>query len=66
MSNVKGLFDRWISKWMSRKLMIVVLASYYLQIDKLNGDTWAAIALGYIGLEGTSKIAALWKHGPRA
>lgn len=55
--------DHKVQKWISRKLFVLGLASYYLHIDKIDGDIWSAIALGYIGLEGVAKIANSWKHG---
>ena len=60
---MNGLVDRYLGKFVSRKLIIVALATTFLYVGALNGDQWVAIALAYVGIQGFTDAAVRWKHG---
>ena len=44
----KPLIDLLLGKTMSRKLQVLVLATWLVYIDKITGDAWMFIALLYV------------------
>ena len=62
---MKAIADKYLGKFISRKLMIVALATTFLYVGALNGDQWVAIALAYVGTQGFIDAAVRWKHGGR-
>lgn len=59
----KGWLDRKAGKFVSRKFLVWIFASYALITGTLDGDNWVAVALAFIGIEGTAKVAAMYRHG---
>ena len=62
---MKARIDKFMERWISRKLSVWVVATAFLASEKLTSDDWVAISLAYIGIQGVADIAASWKHGPR-
>ena len=60
-ANDRGFFDIITEKLVSRKLLVWVVSSSFLAFGKITPDEWAAISLGYIGMEGIADIATKWK-----
>ena len=60
---MKAVIDKAVAKVVSRKFTVFILSTLFLYFDKLNGDQWVAVSLGYIGLQGIADIATQWKHG---
>jgi hypothetical protein len=48
--------DKYLSKWVSRKLVVFVIASVGLFTGSLTGDNWVVISTAYISIEGFTKI----------
>ena len=64
-ANDRGLFDIITEKLISRKLLVWIVSSSFLAFGKITPDEWAAISLGYIGIEGIADIATKWKGAGR-
>jgi hypothetical protein len=47
----KEQFDKLVSKWISRKLLVFVIATIYLACGLVTNSQWVYIALMYIGVE---------------
>lgn len=60
-NNVRGAFDIITEKAISRKLLVWVVSTVMLGLNKLTPDEWTAISLGYVGIEGIADIAIKWK-----
>jgi len=60
-ANDRGFLDIITEKLISRKLLVWIVSSSFLALGKISPDEWAAISLGYIGIEGVADIAAKWK-----
>lgn len=60
-ANDRGFLDIITEKLISRKLLVWIVSSSFLAFGKISPDEWAAISLGYIGIEGVADIAAKWK-----
>ena len=60
---MKAVIDKAVAKVVSRKFTVFILSTLFLYFDKLSGDQWVAVSLGYIGLQGVADIATAWKHG---
>jgi hypothetical protein len=60
---LKAVVDQYLNKFISRKLIIVGLATTFLYLGAINGDQWVAIALAYVGVQGFTDAAVKWKHG---
>jgi len=61
MAKVKAFIDANLERFMSRKLLVWLTTTGLLFADKLNGEQWIAISLGYIGVQGIADIAARWR-----
>ena len=60
---MKAVIDKAVAKIVSRKFTVFILSTLFLCFDKLSGDQWVAVSLGYIGIQGVADIATRWKHG---
>lgn len=60
-ANDRGFLDIITEKLISRKLLVWIVSSSFLAFGKISPDEWAAISLGYIGIEGIADIATKWK-----
>lgn len=48
--------DKYLSKWVSRKLVVFVIASVGLFTGSLDGTNWVVISTAYISIEGVTTI----------
>ena len=48
---MKARLDEFLSKWLSRKLLVFVVSAGALFLGKVDGDSWVIIATAYIGGE---------------
>ena len=55
------MLDKWVSKLVSRKLLVWAVSTGFLMFDLIQSDQWVAIALAYVGVEGFADIAIRWK-----
>jgi len=60
---MRAVIDKAVAKVVSRKFTVFILSTLFLYFDRLSGDQWVAVSLGYIGLQGVADIATRWKHG---
>ena len=64
MSRVKPFLDKFLGRFLSRKLMVWMTATWFMLVgDALTSSDWVAVSLAYIGIQGIADIAATWKHG---
>lgn len=49
---MRAKIDQFLSKWLSRKLMVFITSAIALFLGKVDGDSWVIIATAYIGTEG--------------
>ena len=52
----KEQFDIILNKWISRKLLVVLVACIGLFSSTLTSSDWVIIATAYIGIEGITNI----------
>jgi len=52
----KEQFDIILSKWISRKLLVFLVACVGLFAGNLTSSDWVIIATAYIGIEGITNI----------
>jgi hypothetical protein len=52
----KEQFDLMLSKWISRKLLVFLVACGGLFTTTLTSSDWVIIATAYIGIEGVTNI----------
>ena len=52
----KEQFDIILSKWISRKLLVFIVACGGLFSGQLTSSDWVVIATAYIGIEGVTTI----------
>jgi hypothetical protein len=53
----KEFIDRLQSKWISRKLLVFIIASFALFFSKITSSDWVVISSIYISLESATTIA---------
>jgi hypothetical protein len=54
--------DKYLSKFISRKLIVFVIASIGLFTGKIDGDNWVIISTAYVSIEGfTSIVTEIYK-----
>lgn len=58
----KEQFDIILSKWISRKLMVFLVACGGLFSGSLTSSDWVIIATAYIGIEGITNIVERLKR----
>lgn len=52
----KEQIDILLNKWISRKLMVFIVACAGLFLGNLDSNDWVVIATAYIGIEGATNI----------
>lgn len=52
----KEQIDILLSKWISRKLLVFLVACFGLFCGNLTSSDWVVIATAYIGIEGITNI----------
>lgn len=52
----KEYIDKYLSKFISRKLIVFVIASVGLFTGNITGDNWIIISTAYISVEGFTNI----------
>ncbi len=60
---MRHALDRFLTKIISRKLMVWATACGMLMYSGLSSNDWVAISLAYIGSQGMIDIAKAWRHG---
>jgi hypothetical protein len=60
---MKQIADRYLDKFMSRKLLVWLTTTGFLVGGYVTSDQWVAIALAYVGVQGFADIAVRWKAG---
>lgn len=60
----KPLVDLFLGRTMSRKLQVLILATWLVYIDKITGDSWMFIALLYVlGILWLNHVQSMAKLG---
>jgi hypothetical protein len=54
--NAGQRIDKFLNRWISKKLTVFIVASYGLFSDKLDGDNWTILATGYVAIQGFADI----------
>jgi len=52
----KEKLDILLSKWISRKLMVFIVASFALFSKNIDSSDWVIVATAYISLQGVTSI----------
>mgnify|MGYP003152105158 FL=1 len=60
---MRHTLDKFLTKIVSRKLMVWATACGMLMYSDLSSSDWVAISLAYIGSQGMIDIAKAWRHG---
>ena len=63
MARVRAFLDKYVEKFISRKFLAWVVATYLIATGALTSDNWVAVTLTYIGSEALVDLAVRWKHG---
>ncbi len=63
MVKVRAWLDKHLERFISRKFLAWVTATYLVAIHSLTSDDWVAVTLVYIGSEALVDLASRWKHG---
>jgi len=61
MEGTKAWLDRHIQRFISRKFLAWVTATYLVVMGGLTSDNWVAVTLVYIGSEAAVDLVARWK-----
>ena len=54
--NAGQRIDKFLNRWISKKLTVFIVASYGLFSGKLDGDNWTILATGYVAIQGFADI----------
>lgn len=49
---MENKLDKYLGKWSSRKLVVLIIATSLTIADKLDGSDWAYIAMAYVFVQG--------------
>ena len=61
--DTRGKVDRYLAKFLSRKLTVWAAGTAFLIAGLISGDQWMALSIAYVGLQGFADIAINWKKG---
>ena len=53
---MRAKIDKFLNKWLSRKLMVFVIASIGLFSNKITSGDWVVLATAYVGVVGFYEI----------
>ena len=59
---MRAKLDAILNKWLSRKLMVFVIASFGLFSGDLASSDWTILATAYVGVVGFYEIVAKFKN----
>ena len=60
---MKAFLDRYTEKFVSRKFLAWLTATFLCAYGTVTSDNWTAITLAYIGTQALVDMAVKWKHG---
>ena len=60
--STKEKIDKFLSKFISRKLMVFGISVVALFGDKITGDNWIVLSTAYIGIQGIADIVQRLKN----
>lgn len=60
--STKEKIDNFLKKWISRKLIVFVVASYGLFSGTLTSNDWVIIATAYVSIQGFTDIVSKLKR----
>jgi hypothetical protein len=63
MARIRGFLDKYTERFVSRKFLAWLTATGLIVAQKIDGEAWVAITLGYIGAQSVIEAAMAWKHG---
>ena len=63
MARVRAWLDKHINRFISRKFLAWVTATWLALQNSLTSEDWVAVTLVYIGSEALVDIASRWKNG---
>ena len=58
---MRHLTDKYLNKFISRKLLVWLTSTGFLVADLITNEQWVALALAYVGIQGFADIAVRWK-----
>ena len=63
MARIKAFFDKHTERFISRKFLAWLTATFLVYSDHLTSSDWVAVTLAYIGTQALVDAAVAWKHG---
>ena len=60
-----GWFDKFLGKFVSRKLLVFATATTLLALSELDAETWGLIAVIYVGGQSVIDAVKTYKYGDR-
>ena len=63
MARVTAWLDKHLNRFISRKFLAWVTATWLALQNSLTSEDWVAVTLVYIGSEALVDIASRWKNG---
>ncbi|MGB0896873.1 MAG: hypothetical protein ACPGRW_06095 [Flavobacteriaceae bacterium] len=63
MPKIKQITDRLLSKIISRKLLVFIISTVLVVIQKVDGQDWVMIAAIYIGSQAVIDAVTKYKNG---
>ena len=58
----KETLDRLLNKWISRKLLVFIVACLGLFFNNITSADWVIVATAYIGIQGFTDIVSKLKN----
>jgi len=60
---MRALIDRYMGKFVSRKLAVFVVATVLMYMQFIESETWGTLAVVYIGGQAAVDAVLAWRHG---
>jgi len=60
---MRALIDRYLGKFISRKLAVFIAATVLMYMQIIESDTWGTMAVVYIGGQSAIDAVQAWRHG---
>lgn len=63
MVQIKAALDKHVERFISRKFLAWITATWLAINTSLTSEDWVAVTLAYIGSQALVDLAKSWKHG---
>ena len=58
---MKSFVDKYVNKFISKKLTVFIVGTIFLSLGNLDGSQWMQLAVAYVGIQGFLDMVLAYK-----